>query len=1398
MRVRLPGWITQPTLRMSIIAILLVVLLPTLGVVAIALLNVGQSFRTLSEQRLLETAHILARTTESEISVTGRLLHAIRSGQSQIGNEVAPGVSILPNREEEGTYKLFTLRRDATGKIIAPEFSEAEVARLVLQAAESGRMQVSNLLPPRFDDDQPRVAIAYPEAAPEGAMADGGQLIHVVAVTDHPSSLLHSLTDDSMGESNAVLAITDGTGRLLARSVDGDRMLGRKVPDWEQLTAMGADSGSFRATTMEGRAIMFSFQKIPNTPGWVAVVGEPLVTFDARWEHPIRSMILMSVGTIAVALLLALVLVRGLLQPIHDLAQRSDKIARVGGTSDEASVSIPPARIREFETLRRSLELADRKMRGRLAESRAAEAASRANLDAMERAERLARIGSWTLDLASGRFRFSEMMAEMNGRSTKDLVTVEDLKRMMPEADFNRVSDAIARCLETGESYTVDVQHYTSGGGTFAAEIRGGVLRDEAGAISGLSGTVQDVSEREASRAQMTAIADSLPNGAIYRLDFLTPELGLTGETVTRKEMRFSYVSAGIDALIGIPHDALIRDPSLFIEAVHPEDRARYLETSRLATASGTNFECEFRLIRPDGEVIWIQVRSAPRASEAGRIWDGIILDVTPAHKAAEALRRAKEDAEAAEHAKSDFLATMSHEIRTPMNSVIGMTRLALQTQLDPKQRAYLGKINDSANVLMGIINDILDFSKIEAGGMMLEKSVFRLESVLESVASVTALKAEEKALELTFVVPPGTAQYWRGDSLRLAQVLTNLVSNAVKFTSDGDVVVSICALPEAPAGVHQLFFTVRDTGIGLSQNQIDGLFRPFSQGDSDTARKFGGTGLGLAISRRIVELMGGTIWVESRPGHGSTFCFTVELEPAAPEIVPGSLMQISASLGTRRVLIVDDNETARVALSEIVDSFGMDSVAVDSGEAALRLLHRTQTGDEPFDIVLSDWRMPGMDGLELARAIRSDAHLVNMPAVLMVTAYGHQLVMAEATRIGLQGVLLKPVTRSMILNTFMEVLSVAPVDGFNRAPDPKITENTDLKRILGGRKILVVDDNALNREVVGEFLDLVGVVVTTAENGSEAIARMKEHRFDAVLMDVHMPVMNGLEAIREIRRSPEWSNLPVVALTAQARVEDERESIAAGMSAHLTKPLDEQALFRLLCDLITATDAGEESDPSPGSQPSAAPAPAIPEYQADLSKLLRRFGGSRDRLLRFINGFLRDFGDMAERFAEMNIETDITRIAEFSHRVKGVVGYVEAESLFAMSGTVETAARQGDIAGIEAVSEQFRQLMAECVAGLRQLAGEMQAEPAQAGAAGLSAQEAWEQLEITLPLVAAGDFAARANLHALAEGLTDTHLRKQVRFGLEQFEDLELGPAIVTLRGVSDALATTMRRTDA
>ncbi len=1372
----LPHWIRQPTLRMSIVAILMVVLLPTLGVVAMALMNTGQSFRNLSEQRLLETAHILAQTTQSEIDVTGRLLHALRSDQVRDGSAHTPGVTYLTNTDDDRGYKLFTLTRDSTGKINAPDFDEPAIASLVLLAARTGEMQVSNLLPSRFEGDSLRIALAYPEKGP-------GNTIYVVAVADHPTELIRSLGQDQGGGNGAVLAITDGTGRLLARSTDSPRSLGRKVPDWDQLQGLGTDGGSFRANTLEGRAIVFSFQKIANTPGWVAVVGEPVLTFDARWEHPIRTMILASGGTIAVALVLAFALVRRLLRPIRDLADQSALISLSDPDSDSNPVRIPPTRIREFETLRQSLEQADLALRGRLSESRKAEESARNNLLAMERAERLARIGSWTLRLDTGLFTSSAMMAEMNGVTRDQAVTVDDLRKMMSEADFAMLGEAIGKCIETGEPYAVDVSHASPDGGSFAAEVRGGALRDETGAIVALSGTVQDVSEREAARTQMAAIADSLPNGAIYRIDFLTPEFGLGGEDETRQQIRFSYVSAGVGKLLGISAEALTADPSLFVRAVHPDDRERYLETSRQATAAGSNFECEFRLIRPDGALVWIQVRSAPRLADKGRVWDGIILDVTPAHEVAEALREAKDLAETAERAKSDFLATMSHEIRTPMNSVIGMTRLALQTQLDPKQRAYLGKINDSANVLLGIINDILDFSKIEAGGMALENSVFRLEDVLDSVSSVTALKAEEKGLELTFVTAPGMPQHWRGDSLRLSQILTNLVSNAVKFTSNGDVVVSICALPEAPPGVHQLFFTVRDTGIGLSQAQIDGLFRPFAQGDTDTARKFGGTGLGLAISRKIVEMMGGTIWVESRPGSGSTFCFTVELEPASGS-TPASLMQISAGLSERRVLIVDDNETARMALADIVDSFGMTSVAVDGGESALRLLRHSQRGGTPFDIVLSDWRMPGMDGLELARTIRGDQQLVNMPAVLMVTAYGHQLVMSEATRIGLQGVLLKPVTRSMIFNTFMEVLAVAPPDSYQRAPVPKITDNAGLRRILGGREILVVDDNALNREVAGEFLELVGVTVTTAENGREAIEKMKVNTFDAVLMDVHMPEMNGLEAIREIRRHDTWKTLPVIALTAQARPEDQRESLDAGMSAHLTKPVDEQELYRLLCELLDGT-----SPPFAATIPVEEPA-GQEKYQADLTKLLRRFGGSEERLLRFINGFLRDFGDMAERFTEMNAEADIIRIAEFSHRVKGVVGYVEADTLFTVSGSIESAARQGDVEGVRALSGSFHQLMQECVSELRSLAADIRIPDDPNGAPSLSPQEAWERAVAALPLVEAGDFAARVQLTELAEGLADPSLKAEVLAGLEQFEDLELERASGTLNSVISVLA--------
>lgn len=907
--------------------------------------------------------------------------------------------------------------RDEAGAFAPPPGIEPALASLVVLAAGTGRMQVSNFLPARWPGDTPRIAIAWPGAETGGALS-------VAVVVGHPGSLIRSLARQTQSGGAAVLAITDGQGRIIARSVGGERLTGQPVPDWPVLTALGTQSGSFRARTIEGRAIVFSFQKIAGTPGWVAVVGEPVISFDLRWQNPIRSMILASAATIAVALLFALALARRVLAPIRGLVERSGQIAALQGRGEaHDAVAVPPAMIAEFETLRRSLDQAETELRARLSESRAAEETARESLRALERAERLARIGSWTYDPARGSFSASAMMNEMNGTDPGEEIRLEDLRRMMPPEDFARVAEAIGRCLETGEPYTVDIAHYRPSGGSFSAEVRGQAIRGEGGRITAISGTVQDVSEREEARAQMGAIADSLPNGAIYRIDYLAPGIGLNGSEITTEQMRVSYVSAGVERLVGHPAEAIMENPGLMVRAIHPDDRERYLAASRQATLDQTNFECDFRVIRPDGSLRWLQIRSAPRAPGGGRVWDGIILDVTSAYETAEALRIAKENAEAAERAKADFLATMSHEIRTPMNSVIGMTRLALQTELEPRQRNYLEKINDSANVLLGIITDILDYSRVEAGGMTLESAGFRLESVLETVSSVTALRAEEKGLELTFAVAPGASGLWRGDSLRLAQVLTNLVGNAVKFTEQGDVAVSVSAQPGGAGEEERLLFAVRDTGIGMTEAQIARLFRPFSQAGADTARKYGGTGLGLAISRRIVELMGGRIWVESTPGTGSTFFFTVGLERAGP--VPAS--RVAEGLKDRRVLIVDDNESARTMLADMVSGFGMRALTAAGGEEALDLLRGAEAGGQPFDIVLSDWRMPGMDGLELARRIRGDARLLNLPAVLMVTAHGHQLVLSEAASVRLQGVLLKPVTGSMVFNTVLEVLGAAP-----------------------------------------------------------------------------------------------------------------------------------------------------------------------------------------------------------------------------------------------------------------------------------------------------------------------------------------------------------------------------------
>ncbi|AGT11371.1 PAS domain-containing hybrid sensor histidine kinase/response regulator [Paracoccus aminophilus] len=872
--------------------------------------------------------------------------------------------------------------------------------------------------------------------------------------------------------------------------------------------------------------------------------------------------------------------------------------------------------------------------------------------DALRRAERLARIGSWSLDPKTNILTASEMLHEMNGVSQGQGVAVEDLQKMMPPDDFARLGVAIEHCIRTGEPYTVDVTHYDAEGGSFAAEIRGAAVRDDDGQLVALSGTVQDVSEREASRAQLTAIADSLPNGAIYRLDFLAPDVGLAGTEITGDEMRVSYVSAGIDKLIGVSAEKLVADPGLIVAAIHPDDRERYFETSRRAAETMSVFDCEFRVIRPDGDQAWLQIRSAVRESDQGQVWDGIILDVTKEYETAEALRQAKDAAEAAERAKSEFLATMSHEIRTPMNAVIGMTRLVMQTDLSPRQHNYLTKIDSSARVLLGIINDILDVSRIEAGGLELEETDFTLESVLETLSNATSLKAEEKGLEIVYAISPSVPRQLCGDPLRLGQVLINLVSNAVKFTERGEIVVSAELLPPQVPGQRPLIqFSIRDTGIGLTPEQSLSLFKPFSQADTRTARRFGGTGLGLSISKKLVELMGGEIRVESQLGRGSTFSFTfASIGSSASELRMSDLFQ------GKRALIVDDMATSRETLSNMIGQFGVVAQSVSSGAEALAVLHEAAARNRPFDIVLMDWRMPGMDGVETARMIRNDRFLRTTPAVLMVTAHAGDEILRKVDLLDLQGLLIKPVTESMLYNAVQQVFEISSRAEVQLAASTAVQGGTSYPAIIRGRRVLVVDDNLFNLEVAADFLELAGVLVTKAESGFEALRRLQTEDFDAVLMDMQMPDMDGLETTRRIRQNPEWLGLPVIALTAQARIEDREATLQVGMTAHLTKPIDEKLMYATLAGVLEEEGLLLEAEVT---------AELAQPQIIDLSQTLARVHGDESRMRRMIELFVRDFSDCPGQLRDALAVGDSRTLAAVAHRARGVAGYFAADRLF-------------------------------------------------------------------------------------------------------------------------------------
>jgi PAS domain S-box-containing protein len=760
------------------------------------------------------------------------------------------------------------------------------------------------------------------------------------------------------------------------------------------------------------------------------------------------------------------------------------------------------------------------------------------------------------------------------------------------------------------------------------------------------------------------------------RLVLTSVEQGIFGMDLSG---HMTFMNPAVPAMLGYSEEEMLgRFVHGLIHHHYPDGREFPREECRMY---GTCLDGQPRAV--DDEVFWtkhgaaIPVEYGTNAIRKNGVPVGVVVvfhDITERKRIQAEILQAKIAAEEATLAKSRFLANMSHEIRTPMNAIIGMSHLALQTDLDPRQRNYIEKVHRAAENLLVIINDILDFSKIEAGKLSMETTDFRLEDVMDNVATLIGVKARDKAIELLFSTGTDVPTALRGDPLRLGQILTNLGNNAVKFTDKGDIVIGVEKVSQTGAEA-ELHFWCRDTGIGMTPEQRAVLFQSFSQADVSTTRKFGGTGLGLAISKKLVEMMNGRVWVESQPGKGSTFHFHARFGLQA-EPMPRRMLHIDELRGTR-VLIVDDNASAREILSSMMRSFGLKTDVAIDGRHALTKVRDAESASRFYDLVVMDWKMPEMDGLETLCKLR-DLNLPKLPAVIMLTAYGREDALEEAHDRGvhLETALSKPVTPSTLLEAIGEALGKGRI-GETRAHDRAGKARAGMLGLQGAR-LLLVEDNEMNQELALELLRGAGIDVVVANNGREALDTLaRDPRFDGVLMDCQMPVMDGYAATRAIRSDPALHDLPIIAMTADVMAGDREKVIDAGMLDHIAKPINVDEMFATISRWIKPGQLRHAAISPADSQTPPAPAAFDQLDGIDSRAGLAATGGNDALYRRLLIKFRDSERDFTPRFVSARSGSDPAAPERLAHTLKGTSGNIGALAVQSAAGELELACRQ-------------------------------------------------------------------------------------------------------------------------